>query len=161
MGSPLTHVDEQGQAHVVDVGEKQVTHRRAVAVARVRLNAEAREAALQGGAKGDVVATARIAGLMAVKRVPDLIPLCHTVAITHASVEFQWEEHSVLICATAEAHDRTGVEMEAITAATVAALTLYDMLKAVDRAIVIEHVMLKEKHGGRTGTWLRPGDAPE
>jgi cyclic pyranopterin phosphate synthase len=159
MKGGLSHVDEQGQARVVDVGEKSPTRRRAVASAQVGLSAAALRSVTEGSAKGDVLGAARIAGLMAVKRVPDLIPLCHTVSVTHAAVDLALHAGGVTITATVEAIDRTGVELEAITAATVAALTLYDMLKAVDRGIVIEQVMLLEKHGGRSGSWVRADGA--
>jgi cyclic pyranopterin phosphate synthase len=156
--APLsTHVDEGGAAHMVDVGAKEVTSRRAVARARVTME-PATVARLRAGdvAKGDVLATARIAGIQAAKRTPELIPLCHAIALTRVTVDFAIEDAGVAIEAAAEARDRTGVEMEALTAASVAALTVYDMLKSVDRGMRID-VELAEKHGGKTGTWSRDG----
>jgi cyclic pyranopterin phosphate synthase len=155
-----THLDNRGQARMVDVGEKSVTARRAVASARVTM-APSTLAALreQRTPKGDVLATARIAGIQAAKRTPELIPLCHAIALTKVKVDFALDDHGVSIEAVAEARDRTGVEMEALTAATVSALTLYDMLKGVDRAMTITDVRLEEKAGGKTGHWLRPEPA--
>jgi cyclic pyranopterin monophosphate synthase len=151
-----THLDPRGQARMVDVGDKEITARRATATARVRMS-EATASALRDGEtpKGDVLATARIAGIQAAKRTPDLIPLCHAIALTKVRVEFELVPDGVLVTATAEARDRTGVEMEALTAATVASLTIYDMLKGVDRAMSIEAVRLEEKAGGRSGHWVR------
>jgi cyclic pyranopterin phosphate synthase len=152
-----THVGVRGEAHMVDVAGKQVTSRRAVARARVTM-AAATLARLRAGdvAKGDVLATARIAGIQAAKRTADLIPLCHSIALTRVTIELSLDAHedAVAIEATAEALDRTGVEMEALTGASVAALTVYDMLKSVDRGMRIT-VELAEKAGGKTGTWLR------
>jgi cyclic pyranopterin phosphate synthase len=150
-----THVGAGGDARMVDVGGKQVTARRAVARARVSME-PATLARLRAGdvAKGDVLATARIAGIQAAKRTPELIPLCHAIALTRVVVEFAIEEDAVAIEATAEALDRTGVEMEALTASSVAALTVYDMLKSVDRGMRIT-VELAEKTGGKSGTWQR------
>ena len=150
-----THLSGRGEAHMVDVGGKQVTSRRAVARARVTMEA-ATSARLRAGdvAKGDVLATARIAGIQAAKRTPELIPLCHAVALTKVAVDLSVGEEGVAIEATAEALDRTGVEMEALTAASVAALTVYDMLKSVDRGMQIT-VELAQKTGGKTGTWSR------
>jgi cyclic pyranopterin phosphate synthase len=151
-----SHLDERGQAHMVDVGAKAVTTRRAVATAFLRMG-DATVAALRAGQtpKGDVLATARIAGIMAAKRTPELIPLCHAIALTRVTVDLAVAEGGVEVVATAEARDRTGVEMEAMTAASVAALTLYDMLKGIDRGMVIERVALEEKEGGRSGHWVR------
>jgi cyclic pyranopterin phosphate synthase len=154
--APLsTHVTGRGEAHMVDVGAKAVTSRRAVARARVSME-KATAARLRAGdvAKGDVLATARIAGIQAAKRTSDLIPLCHLLALTRVTIDFAADEDGVAIDATAEAQDRTGVEMEALTAASVAALTVYDMLKSVDRGMRIT-VELTEKSGGKTGTWRR------
>jgi cyclic pyranopterin phosphate synthase len=150
-----THVDSRGQAHMVDVGTKDVTLRRAVAQAHVAMS-EATRARLRAGdvAKGDVLATARIAGIQAAKRTPELIPLCHAIALTRVTVDLLIGDDGVSIEAVAEARDRTGVEMEALTAASVAALTVYDMLKSVDRGMRIS-VELLEKSGGRSGTWTR------
>jgi cyclic pyranopterin monophosphate synthase len=151
---PLTHLDEKGAARMVDVGEKPVTLRRARARARVRM-APSTVALIGAAEKGDVLAAARIAGIMAAKRTPELIPLCHGIAITKVEVAFTLEESAVVVDATAEARDRTGVEMEAMVAASVAALTIYDMLKAAERGIAIEEVVLLEKEGGRSGHWHR------
>jgi cyclic pyranopterin phosphate synthase len=150
-----THVDPRGQAHMVYVGGKEVTARRAVARARVQMH-EATAARLRAGdvAKGDVLATARIAGIQAAKRTPELIPLCHGIALTRVTVDFTIEPDGVAIEAAAEARDRTGVEMEALTAASVAALTVYDMLKSVDREMRFT-VELSSKSGGKTGEWRR------
>jgi cyclic pyranopterin phosphate synthase len=150
-----THVDARGQAHMVDVGAKEITSRRAVAHARVTMHA-ATAARLRSGdvAKGDVLATARIAGIQAAKRTPELIPLCHAIALTRVTVDFTLVDDGVSIEAVAEARDRTGVEMEALTAASVAALTVYDMLKSVDHGMRIV-VELTEKTGGRSGAWTR------
>jgi cyclic pyranopterin monophosphate synthase len=154
--APLsTHLDSRGKAMMVDVGKKKVTLRRAVARARVLMQ-PATAARLRAGdvAKGDVLATARIAGIQAAKRTPDLIPLCHAIALTRVTIELSVEDDGVAIEAAAEARDRTGVEMEALTAVTVAALTVYDMLKSVDRGMSFT-VDLAEKHGGKAGSWTR------
>lgn len=151
-----THLDNEGQARMVDVGDKAITARRAIATAGVRMSAStARALADNATPKGDVLATARIAAIQAAKRTPELIPLCHAIALTKVRVEFELGPDGVAIRVVAEARDRTGVEMEALTAATVAALTIYDMLKGVDRAMVIERVQLEEKEGGRSGHWTR------
>ncbi len=143
---------------MVDVGDKPPTPRRAVATAFLRMEAATAKALAQGATpKGDVLATARIAGIMAAKRTPDLIPLCHAIALTRVAVNLHVNDDGVSIEAVAEARDRTGVEMEAMTAASVAALTLYDMLKGIDRGMTIESVRLDEKSGGRSGHWLRGG----
>ncbi|MCA9604107.1 MAG: cyclic pyranopterin monophosphate synthase MoaC [Myxococcales bacterium] len=144
---------------MVDVADKAVTAREAVASARVRMRPETLEA-LQRGAtkKGDVLATARIAGIQAAKRTPELIPLCHHVALSSVEVRFEAEGDVVAIEAIARAKDKTGVEMEALTAVSVAALTLYDMLKAIDRGMVIEHVRLESKTGGVRGDYRRDAE---
>ncbi len=157
--SELTHIDERGEARMVDVGEKPKTVRKAIARGRVRLGPESYDQLAAGEVeKGDVLAAARIAGIMAAKRTPDLIPLCHHVALSSVKVDLTLSEadRSVRIIAEAHASDRTGVEMEALTAVSVAALTIYDMLKAVDRSMVIEGVELLEKSGGRSGHYRRP-----
>lgn len=154
----LTHLDDQGRARMVDVGAKDATARAAVASAFVRMAPATRARLVSGDVpKGDVWATARIAGIQAAKRTPELIPLCHAIALTSVEVTFDLDPDGerVEIRATARAKDRTGVEMEAMTAASVAALTLYDMLKAIDRAITIEQVALLEKHGGKSGDYVR------
>ena len=155
-----SHLTAAGEVHMVDVGAKPVTARRAVAGAAVRMRAEtiARVARRDVG-KGEVLATARLAGIMAAKRTPELVPLCHHVALTRVEVHLDVDvpARRVLVTAVAEAFDRTGVEMEAMVAASVASLTVYDMLKGIDRDITIESVRLLEKSGGRTGPWRREG----
>jgi cyclic pyranopterin phosphate synthase len=154
MTNKPTHLDETGAAHMVDVGAKAVTQRRAVAGGRITMSAEALEAIRSGNApKGDVLSTARIAGIMAAKRTSDLIPLCHPLALTKVSVDFEWEGNGIAVTATAETTGPTGVEMEALTAASVALLTLYDMAKALDRAMILGDIRLLEKSGGRSGDW--------
>lgn len=149
-----THLDESGAAHMVDVGAKAATGRRAVAGGRVTMTPEALAAIRSGNApKGDVLSTARIAGIMAAKRTAELIPLCHPLALTSVAVEFDWEADGISVRATAATTGPTGVEMEALTAASVALLTLYDMAKALDRAMVIGDIRLLEKSGGRSGDW--------
>ena len=149
-----THLDESGAASMVDVGGKAMTQRRAVAGGRITMSAEALEAIRSGNApKGDVLSTARIAGIMAAKRTADLIPLCHPLALTKVGVDFAWEERGIAVTATARTTGQTGVEMEALTAASVALLTLYDMAKALDRAMVLGDIRLLEKSGGRSGDW--------
>ena len=156
-GHPLTHLDQAGHAHMVDVSGKEISARQARASGRVLLSAEA-IAALRGGRvpKGDALAVARIAGIAAAKRTPDLVPLCHPIAVHAVEVGLDVGDDSVTITATVRTADRTGVEMEALTCITVAALTLIDMVKAVDPAAVISDVRVEEKTGGKTGTWRRP-----
>ena len=153
----LTHVDESGHARMVDVSGKDVTAREARASGRVLLSAAA-IAALRAGAvpKGDALAVARIAGIQGAKRTPDLVPLCHPIAVHSVAVELELADDAVLIEATVRTADRTGVEMEALTSVTVAALALIDMVKAIDPAAVISDVRVEEKSGGKTGTWRRP-----
>ena len=155
----LTHLDETGAARMVDVGGKEKTRRRAVAEAHVRMLPETVAMIVEGSApKGDVLATARVAGITAAKRTSELIPLCHPIALTHAAVDLETdtgESPGVRIRATCETLDRTGVEMEALTAASVAALTLYDMCKSVDRGMTIERIGLVSKEGGASGSWTR------
>jgi len=160
---PLTHLNARGEAHIVDVGEKAVTRRRAVA--RARLEAEPETiAAITGGTlkKGDALATARVAGIMAAKKTAELIPLCHPIALTKVEVEITPEAAgtTLLIVAVAETTDRTGVEMEALTAVSVAALTLYDMAKAIDRGMRVTGLELVEKTGGKSGDFRRDAPAP-
>jgi cyclic pyranopterin phosphate synthase len=153
----LTHLDEQGRAHMVDVGEKPVTERVATAEALVAMQPETLALIQSGGhKKGDVFAVARIAGIQAAKQCSNLIPLCHPLMLTSVKVELSAEVEAsrVRILATCKVAGQTGVEMEALTAASVAALTLYDMCKAVDRGMSIEHVRLLEKAGGRSGHWI-------
>jgi cyclic pyranopterin monophosphate synthase len=150
----LSHLDAEGRAHMVDVGSKEVTRRRAVASGRVRCSPELIEAIRSHDlAKGDLPGTARLAGILAAKKVDDLIPLCHTLPLDRVEVELEIEDDGVRIRATASTHARTGVEMEALTAVTVAALTVIDMGKAVDPAMVIDEVRVLEKSGGRSGTY--------
>ncbi len=152
----LTHLDETGAARMVDVADKPVTHRRAVASARVLMDASTLEMIIEGRApKGDVLAVARVAGIMAAKRTADLVPMCHPLPLTHVAVTFEPAYSEVRITATAETDGKTGVEMEALTAAAVAGLTIYDMCKAVDRSMVVTDIMLLEKEGGRSGHWTR------
>ena len=163
-GIKLTHLTGAGHAHMVDVGEKDVTARKATARARVRMSQDTFLKLASGDTpKGDVLAAARIAGIQASKLTPQLIPLCHAVHLTRVEVAIRLDGGAAIIDATAEARDRTGVEMEAMVAASAAALTLYDMLKAVDRGMSFD-VCLVEKAGGRTGHWSRapeePGAAP-
>lgn len=154
--SGLSHLDESGAAHMVDVSAKDATKRTAVAVGTVQTRADVIELIAGGGLpKGDALATARVAGIMAAKRTSDLIPLCHQLALTGVDVEFAIGSTEVTITATVRTTDRTGVEMEALTAVSVAALTLYDMLKAVDRAARIDGIQVVHKAGGKTGTWTR------
>lgn len=156
----LTHLDEQGHAHMVDVADKDVTHRRAVASAFIEMRPQTLDMIAAGtAAKGDVLAVARVAGIMAAKRTSELIPLCHPLALTRVAVEMEpvndGERTGVAILATAETDGKTGVEMEALTAASVAGLTVYDMCKAVDRGMTITGVRLESKEGGKSGTWNR------
>jgi cyclic pyranopterin phosphate synthase len=154
----LTHLDRDGQARMVDVGEKDTSHREARAQATLRMNPETRSVLLSGRVpKGDALAAARIAGIQAAKRTSELIPLCHPLSITGCDVAFEPadDDRRFMIEASVRCTGRTGVEMEALTAATVAALTLYDMLKAIDREMAIEEVVLLEKRGGRRGHYRR------
>jgi cyclic pyranopterin phosphate synthase len=154
--SELTHVDSSGTAHMVDVSGKEASARIAVATGIVRTTPEVigllRDNALK---KGDALAVARVAGIMAAKRTPDLIPLCHPIAISRVAVEFSVEYDAIRIEAVVATTDRTGVEMEALTAVSVAGLTLHDMIKAVDPAAVLDAVRVERKEGGKTGLWLR------
>ena len=161
-GGALTHVDARGRARMVDVGGKPATARRAPAEAFVSLSAAARRRVRENSVeKGDVLATARLAGIAAAKRTADLIPLCHPLRIVSVRVEPTLVAGGVRVEAEVLAHDRTGVEMEALTAAAVAALTVYDMTKAIDRGAVVGPVRLLEKEGGRSGLWTRPkGEGP-
>jgi cyclic pyranopterin phosphate synthase len=153
----LTHVDESGAARMVDVTAKSVTDRVAVASGRVLVSADV-VALLRGVGvpKGDALGVARVAGIMAAKRTPDLVPLCHPLAISGVTVDLEIDDDAVAITATVRTADRTGVEMEALTAVAVAALTVVDMVKAVDKAAVITDVRIESKSGGKSGTWRRP-----
>lgn len=152
----LTHLDDEGHAHMVDVTEKAVTVRKATATARVLLSPESlallREGALP---KGDALAVARVAGIMAAKRTHELIPLCHPIAIHGVELDLLLTSKSVDITATVRTADRTGVEMEALTAASISALTLIDMVKGVDRSAFVQDVKVTSKEGGRSGAWTR------
>ena len=153
---PLSHLDERGAAHMVDVTAKPTTKRIAVAGGVLRTTAEVVSLISSGGLpKGDALATARVAGIMAAKHTSDLIPLCHQLALTGVDVDFTVGESQIEITASVRTTDRTGVEMEALTAVSVTALTLYDMIKAVDRAAVIDDIRVLSKDGGRTGAWER------
>jgi cyclic pyranopterin phosphate synthase len=154
--SRLTHLDEQGQAHMVDVTQKAETARTAVARGKLLLSAETRRLLKEGAVpKGDALATARIAGIMAAKKTSELIPLCHPLPLTHLSVDLSLTEEGVEIEAVASVSGKTGVEMEALTAVSVAALTLYDMVKAVEKGAVITDIRLEYKSGGKSGVYQR------
>ena len=152
--SGLTHLDDAGNARMVDVGGKAATQRAAIASGRIRMSAEALAAIRDGDVpKGDVLATARIAGIMAAKKTAELIPLCHPLALDAVTVDFAIEDDAVRVTASATLTGKTGVEMEAMTATCVALLTIYDMAKALDKSMVIEAVHLIEKRGGKSGVW--------
>lgn len=154
--SDLTHLDAAGAAHMVDVGDKAVTRREATATGRVVMSAEA-VAAIRAGAvkKGDVIAVARVAGIMAAKRTSDLVPLCHPLPITRVSLDLDLREDGVAATATVRTDGKTGVEMEALTAVSVALLTVYDMAKAIDKAMILQDLQVVAKSGGRSGDWQR------
>jgi len=155
--SRLTHLDDSGAARMVDVGGKPETARSATATGRIRMAPHALAAVRDGsGPKGDVLAAARIAGIMAAKKTGELIPLCHPLALDAVTVEFAFEDDAVRATARASLTGRTGVEMEALTAASLALLTVYDMAKALDKGMVIEGVRLLEKTGGKSGDWRAP-----
>jgi cyclic pyranopterin phosphate synthase len=157
MTNGLTHLDQSGHARMVDVSGKDVTAREARASGRVLLSAAAIAAIREGQVpKGDALAVARIAGIQGAKRTPDLIPLCHPIAVHAVAVDLAVTGDAVTIEAVVRTADRTGVEMEALTSVTVAALALIDMVKAIDPAAVISDVRVEEKSGGKTGTWRRP-----
>jgi len=157
----LTHVDEAGAARMVDVSGKAVSVRRAVAAGRVVTTPEVVELLRQDALpKGDALAVARLAGIMGAKRTPDLVPLCHPIAVHSVTVDLDVRESTVEITATVKTADRTGVEMEALTAVAAAGLALIDMVKAVDPAASIEGVRVLRKEGGKTGEWVRPEDRP-
>lgn len=152
----LTHSDDEGRARMVDVGNKAVTTRTAVASGFVRMAAATVEAIREHRTpKGDPLEVARLAGIMAAKRTSELIPLCHTLALNHADVQVELRDNGVAIIATAATDSKTGVEMEALTAASVAALTIYDMCKAIDKAMVLTDIRLESKTGGRSGDYPR------
>jgi cyclic pyranopterin phosphate synthase len=159
----LTHFDDAGAAHMVDVGAKPETARIAVASGVVTMQLETAQA-VRGGTigKGDVLGVARIAAIQAAKRTSDIIPLCHPLRLTGVDVDLRVANNAVYIMATVRAFDRSGVEMEALAAVTAAALTVYDMCKAIDRGMVISEIRLDEKRGGKSGIWQRdrPGGGP-
>jgi len=152
----LTHLNQAGEAHIVDIGDKATTRRRAVATARLEAQPETLDL-ITGGElkKGDALAVARIAGIMAAKKTAELIPLCHPIPLTKVEVEITRDADTLLVTATAETTAQTGVEMEAMTAASVAALTLYDMAKSHDRAMRVLAVQLEAKSGGKSGDFVR------
>jgi cyclic pyranopterin phosphate synthase len=162
MAGDLTHFDETGASRMVDVGDKPVTRRAARASARVRmLPATLQRIKDRGLAKGDVLEVARLAGIMAAKRTGDLIPLCHPIGLDSVTIDFSFpDERTVAIEATTQVTAKTGVEMESLVAVSVAALTIYDMCKAIDREMVIGLVQLEEKSGGRSGHFVRESAAP-
>jgi cyclic pyranopterin phosphate synthase len=156
--SKLTHFNQAGEAHMVDIADKPSSARRAIAAGRIVMQAETLELIQQGGhKKGDVLGVARIAGIMATKRTSDLVPMCHPLALTHVAVEFETDPDAGAIecTVTAETTGPTGVEMEALTGVQVTLLTIYDMCKSVDRGMVISDVRLLEKSGGKSGHWKR------
>ena len=156
--SELTHLDAHGHAAMVDVGEKRLTARTAIARGEVRMLPTTLAAIRDGNVpKGDVLAAARIAGIMAAKRTPDLIPLCHTLLLTKVAVDFEIDptHNRVIITAQVRCNGQTGVEMEALTAVSVAALTIYDMAKALEKSMTIADIQLVEKQGGKSGDWQR------
>ena len=156
--SKLTHFNQAGEAHMVDVGDKPASARRAVAAGRIRMLPETLGLIRDGGhKKGDVLGVARVAGIMATKRTAELVPMCHPLALTHVAVEFELRDaESAIDCTvTTETRGPTGVEMEALTGVQVALLTIYDMCKSVDRGMVIDGVRLLEKSGGKSGHWQR------
>ncbi len=159
----LTHLDDEGAARMVDVTGKDTTEREATAEALVILSAEAFAAVREGNApKGDVLAAARIAGIMAAKKTPDLIPLCHPLALSKADIDFEWldDRSAIRVTALAKTTGQTGVEMEALTAASVAALTIYDMVKAIDKGTSIEAIRLVHKSGGKSGSYKAAAKPP-
>ncbi len=155
--NPLTHFDQSGQAHMVDVGDKAQTKRIAVASGRISMQAATLQHIKNGDAKkGDVLGIARIAAIQGAKRTADLIPLCHPISLTKVSVTFNIDDsqHAVVCTVTAETTGQTGVEMEALTAVNISLLTIYDMLKAADRGMVMSHIKLLEKSGGKSDNWF-------
>jgi cyclic pyranopterin phosphate synthase len=154
----LTHLDERGAARMVDVAVKAVTTREALAECLVRMSPETLRAVREGTAKGDAIQVARVAGIMAAKRTSELIPLCHPLPLSSVAVDFEFVPGAVRVLAKVRVVGQTGVEMEALTAAAVAGLTLIDMTKGVERGVYLESVRLLEKSGGRSGTWKRKPD---
>lgn len=155
--TPLTHLTETGEVHMVDVSGKETTRRTALAEAVVHMSPDLRDKFFEGElAKGDAAAVARIAGIQGAKKTSELVPLCHPIRLDSVEVSLEAVGHGVRITATVVTTDKTGVEMEAITAVSTAAITVYDMVKGVDRGVTIESVRLLEKTGGRSGEWIRP-----
>lgn len=153
----LTHLDDSGAAHMVDVSAKADTVREAVAEGRIQMSAQALQAIAEGSAKkGDVLATARIAGIMAAKKTSELIPLCHPLLLSKIAVDFTFEDGGIRATARVRLTGQTGVEMEAMTAVSVALLTIYDMAKALDKAMTVTDIRLLTKSGGKSGDWARP-----
>jgi len=158
----LNHFNQRGEAHMVDVGDKPATKRIAIAAGIIRMQPATLELLLSDkNKKGDALATARIAGIMAAKRTADLVPLCHPISLSHVSVDLEPDADlpGIEVIARAETSGPTGVEMEALAATQVALLTIYDMCKAVDRGMTIDNVRLIEKHGGKSGVWIREGES--
>jgi cyclic pyranopterin phosphate synthase len=157
----LTHLNEAGEARMVDVGDKPITHRVAVAEGRIRMQPKTLQLSVSGShKKGDVLAVARVAGIMAAKKTAELIPLCHPLSLTKIELDLLPlpDENCVQCRATAETRERTGVEMEALVAVEIALLTIYDMCKAVDRGMTLDHIRLLQKSGGKSGSWQRSTD---
>lgn len=153
----LTHLDDAGNAAMVDISDKMATTREAVAEGRITMSAQALRAICDGAVKkGDVLATARIAGIMAGKKTSELIPLCHPLPLSKLSIDFAFEADGIRVTALARLSGQTGVEMEAMTAASVALLTIYDMAKALDKGMVISNIQLLSKSGGKSGDWRKP-----
>lgn len=154
--SDLTHFDESGRAQMVDVGAKADTKRIAVATGRIRMATDTLVVIREGRAKkGDVLGIAQVAAIMAAKKTPDIIPMCHPLMLTKVNVAFELTDETVEITAQVETTGKTGVEMEALTAVSAAGLTIYDMLKAIDRGMIIDAIQLESKEGGRSGVWTR------
>ncbi|MEM0900887.1 MAG: cyclic pyranopterin monophosphate synthase MoaC [Pseudomonadota bacterium] len=161
MAGPLSHLNSDGEAHMVDVGDKASTARVAIAEGRVEMSKAAFDAVVAGDIKkGDVFGTARIAGIMAAKKTSELVPLCHPIALSNVEIDIGADEaaQSIVVRATAKTNGQTGVEMEALTAASVACLTVYDMAKAIDKSMTISDIRLLEKTGGKSGSWKRSGE---
>jgi len=153
----LTHLNDRGEAHMVDVGDKEVTRRVAIAEGFVAMSPDLVTRFFEGSLpKGEAVAVARVAGIMGAKKTAELIPLCHPISLSSVAVQLEPSAHGVAITATVTTQSQTGVEMEALTAVSATALTIYDMVKGVERGVTIETVRLRKKEGGRTGTWERP-----
>lgn len=152
----LSHIDDSGNAQMVDISAKTATEREAVATGKISMSDEALDAIRDGSVgKGDVLAVARVAGIMAAKKTSDLIPLCHTLALSKVAIDFTFEHGTIVVTAVARISGKTGLEMEALTAASVALLTIYDMAKALDKSMTITDIRLLSKTGGKSGDWQR------